>query len=239
MSLVDVTSLQARFCSSALEKSLTLTEVGSGAWDSVLDFRQSVVTSMFSSESRFSVSSGGAEAGGSASSCLLAGDSCCCASSPFSMFVSSTVTLEVVTWEPPLGLRRGLDHLRLRGSMSISVSLLSGCSGTWAFFNTFLFFSFLTRFPLVRSEGGAGRLKTEGTGRGSGNFEAVQSATLSNSELSLLEERGFRGLQSDIGIRQLPAVWLAFSVDSTSPDKLCLQSPGSSNFSQLWSVWVW
>lgn len=240
MSLVEVTSLQARLCGSGLEESGTRTS----AWGC----GHAVRTSMFSSESKFNVNSVGGTWGsstmclgdlGSDFSCLTVGHSCLGGSSPPSMFTSASLSsegcVEVLTWELPLGLRRGRTHLGLKASPSSSVSLLSGGSVPWAFFSTFLFFSFLTRFPLFRSDGEKGRFRIEG---GSRECAAAQSPTLPASELLLLPGRSFKGgLKS--GLRHFFVACMLFSVVSTRPDRLSLLSAGALKFSQLCSVFVW
>lgn len=251
MSLVEVTSLQARLCGSGLEESGMCAGGEAGTRASMWGCWQAAVTSMLSSESKFNVSSAGATWGSSttcfgdlwsAFSCLMVANSCPEASSPSFRFMSASLSsdgwVEVLTWELPLGLLRGRSHLGLMASPSISVSLLSGCSVPRAFFSTFLFFSFLIRFPFLSSDGEAGTLRTEGTEGGSKDCMAEQSTTVPTSEPRLQADR-MEALESAEGVRAFLVACMAFSVVSTSPDRLSLQSAGLQKFSQLCSVLVW
>lgn len=100
MSLVEVTSLQARLCGSGLEVSGTWAGGEAGTRESMRGCWQAAVTSMLSSESKFNVSSAGATWGsstmclgdlGSAVSCLMVGKGCLQASS---MFTSASLSSE-------------------------------------------------------------------------------------------------------------------------------------------------
>lgn len=237
MSLVEETSLQARLRGSGLEESAIGAGGGIWTWTFTWGCCPATVTSMLSSESKFTiisaVASWGSSAGDfcSAFSNLALGNSILSGFLSPSMFMSPSLSsvgkLDVLTWEPPLGLLRVRGHLGREASSSISVSLLSNCSVPWAFFNAFLFFSFLTRFPVLSSDGEAGILRIEGA---KGDLKDGMSAESLTSQ-SLMGNRGLRGLfVSAKEVRLFLAVCMALSVVSISVSDFSLESAGSLKF---------